>query len=248
MKFVTIDKNDIQKRAKLYLKNKVYFDDRIRQHPKFKMKDKADIAINYFSTEKTLRQIGVQYHKSPERVRQITAEFLRMVNKIYIKNKKELDMSPYTLKSATKEIDRLYAVEEENRKLKHKIAIYERIINDDLKGLGQATHLLQEVTGKIMGVDIKKETVPMPTIREKLKEELFTPKLPLEEMEDEGTKGYFLEDIQKYLTKRYYPLFIEWNKGKPGGIIDGKLYVFKADFDEFLKYLQMRKYQQKLDY
>ncbi len=226
MRFITIDKNDTQKRSKLYLKHKAYFDNRIRQHPKFYMNDKADIAIEYVSTEKTLRQLGVQYHKSPERVRQIVVEFLRTINKIYSKNKKELDMFPHTIVTAVKEIDRLYALEQENRKLKHKITVYERIINDDLQGVMQAIQLLQEATGKIMGVDIKKEITPIPTVREKLKEELFIPKLPLEEMEDEGTKGYFLKDIEKYLTKRYYPLFIDWNKGKPGGIIDGKLYVF----------------------
>lgn len=43
------------------------------------------------SFDKTLSQVAVEFHLGRERVRQIVAEFLRKIERIYSKNRKELD-------------------------------------------------------------------------------------------------------------------------------------------------------------
>lgn len=89
MKLTTM-KGDKGERINLYLKHKEYFDARISQDSKWKQK-KAPAAIMYISTNKTLRQVAVEFNIGSERVRQIVYEFLRKVERIYRVNAKVLD-------------------------------------------------------------------------------------------------------------------------------------------------------------
>lgn len=242
--------NDKGKRIKLYLKYKTYFDQRVLHD--LKWKQKGPIAISYISTDKTLKQVGIENALGPERVRQIVAEFLRKILRIYTKNKKELENMSET------QIDRLF---EENKKLKRKIEMYERIINNDLEGVSQAALLLQEATAKMISYQEHNAAVNLGRLGGKVggparalalsperRKEISTnavnarwnkrSKPTITPIVDDGETGYLLTDIKDYLGADY-ERFLSWYKGRTGGIIAGDLYVFTKDFEEFLKIKQL---------
>lgn len=113
-------------RIQLYIKYKPYFDDRIRNHPRFRntsiRKDKAEIAIEYISTDQTLKQIGVKYHIGAERVRQIVAQFLFTITRIYNHNRKELEEQPILQTPPAN------SLQEENAELKKRITELESLL------------------------------------------------------------------------------------------------------------------------
>lgn len=240
MKFTTIN-SEMGRRITLYLGYRSYFDEKVLRDPKWKRK--GSIAVEYISTNKTLREVGKENTISQERVRQIVAEFLRKIVRIYERNKKELEVTRQEANNKQEEAKSAWDVvgqdlrdieniKIENVSLKRKIKMYERIINNDLQAVSQAALLLQEATAKMMGVTDDKVPEPVP-IRQQLKEELFPKNNYLKTIRDEGTYGHFLKDIEIYLGDTY-PKFLNWYKGKTGGIIDGKVYVFRTDFETFL--------------
>lgn len=55
------------------------------------------------------------------------------------------------------------------------------------------------------------------------------------EIDDDGVKGYFLEDIEAFLDREtFQKKFLPYQSTKEGGVLDNKYYVLKKDFDQFL--------------
>ena len=48
-------------------------------------------------------------------------------------------------------------------------------------------------------------------------------------------QGYYLEDIEKNLDAEKYKKFRDWFAGQTGAIHNGKLVVYKYDYERFLK-------------
>lgn len=58
----------------------------------------------------------------------------------------------------------------------------------------------------------------------------------LTEIDDEGFKGYYFEDIEKNMSRSDFLTFRKWYKGKSGGMLEGKYYVLKEDLLDFIQH------------
>ena len=54
----------------------------------------------------------------------------------------------------------------------------------------------------------------------------------------EGVTGYYLEDIEGYLTPARWQTFCKWYRGQTGAIIGGKALVYQWDWDGFVRGLE----------
>lgn len=202
-----------RKRIQLYLKYKAYFDNRILQDMAWKQR-KGPIAIAYLSTDKTLKEIGVSNHIGQERVRRIVAEFLRKVQRIYLRNAKELEQQQIASPSKRQEELMTYLVK-------------------DHADLEKRVRVMGDIIQQLQEIYTKPVKPPVISTREELRKELFEQKPLPKEIKDGDDTGYFLDDVKIYLNGEYSQ-FLSWYRGKTGGIVDGKVYVFTKDLKAFL--------------
>ena len=163
-----------------------------------------EIFVSYVEGKRTLAEVGREYHISKERVRQIVAKGLFKVIRIYTMNKGIIE-------TVSKEENPLDKILESTKKF----------IESEIKR--RYKDLVVENT--LLKMKLKRMELT------KYEQSIIKQRLSI--IEDQGIKGYLLEDIKKNLGEGF-TRFTRWYEGKTGGIYQGKYYVMKDDYEQFL--------------
>lgn len=242
MKRITFN-DERGKRIQLYLNHKAYFDDRIRQHPKFKRANKADIAIDYLTTDHTLGEVGATYHISKARVHQHTSDFLRMIMRIYERNKKELDYQPIVVLPEKKQdnTERIKEVigylRQDKGKLAHQLHLLENRIDllEQELGFREPRKFFSVKRDYLVAGDNRRAEISGDEFDGGGDRRTHEYKSQLQLIDDNGTKGYLLSNLKSHLGTSYQDFF-SWYQQKhyTGGVYEGEYYFLKEHVDEYL--------------